>query len=106
MITDPVAVGFTTNRIRSAANHLTQTYYAMKALVNDWNSLNMGARLAPGDSTVVDDGASTASDGRYPVTADDCYALILRAQAFVTELEANNNTYLTTILKAGVNTIR
>lgn len=97
MITDVTAIGFANNRIRLTANRLDELYYMSKSLVDDWNGQNMAARLPPGNNTILDDGSAT--DGRNPITADDCYGIVLRAQEFIDTLEANNKAKLVSISK-------
>lgn len=100
MITDPVAIKFANERVRAFAEREAKLYYEAKQLVNDWDARSMAAVLVPGDATKLDDGSFI--DGRPHISADDCYAVILRASELVTGLEANNKATLTSILKVAV----
>lgn len=104
MIEDPKAIRFANEGIRPTADAILKIYHILKGLVDDWDYQNMASVLPPGNNDIVDDGSAT--DGRNPITADDCYALILRANEIIQGLEANNKANLASIIKVSQAFIR
>jgi hypothetical protein len=89
--TDPDAVGFT-GEIRAAAARTVLYYRQMKKIIQDATALGMAAKI-PDDNDTIDDGANT--DQRPVVTnAQIRDFMINEANAFVTDMEANNNAKL------------
>jgi len=104
--TNPQAVAWDNTRARPMANLLYQAYLSAKSLVLQYNAQNIAAVCPPGDQTIIADGSAT--DGRTPITNDDAYAIVLRAQDLVNYFEGTgtvtpNSGYLTNIAKVQVN---
>jgi len=103
-------IQFSNEYLRVNSDSLAQVYYSSKNLVNQWNAQSMSAKITNSSDEDIGDAAygtdGTDGDGRPPVTGEDAYAQYTRAVEFVTDMEANNNAKLNTILAYAVNPIR
>ena len=99
-ITDPEAVKFSNEKIRTLADKLAQTFYQLTRLRDEWVANGLGAKF-PNDTSPVIDGSAT--DGRHPITGADVNAIASRATEFLTDYEASANAKLNTVLKVAVN---
>jgi len=102
-ITNPRAVSFSNEKIRTAADKLAQAYYTAKAVMQEYYAENLGELYTPLGDT-IEDGSLT--DGRKRITANDALLLITRCSDLVADMEANNNAKLNTVLKVSVNPTR
>ncbi len=102
LIQNPEAVKFANERIRPIADHFAQLYYEATVLLNEYQAHNLDPVFVPTDT--VDDGA--AVDGRHVITGDDVKAMIVRAQLFVDDFNANVQEKLKIVLKPAVNPVR
>jgi len=100
-ITDPQAVRFCNEKIRSAADNLAQAYNHANRVVNEWTSFG-GVALIPNDAgeDVID---GSATDGRPPITGADVNNIINRLSERLTDYEAGGNAKLNTILRVAPN---
>jgi len=107
-ITNPVAIGFSNNRLRRQADKLAQAYYFAKTVVNEWNANGLSS-LITNTSDVLRDTASptddvgTDGDGRHVVTGAELTNLVTRCQELITDFEASSNAKLNTILAVATN---
>ena len=101
LITNPIAVRFSNEKVRPMADLLGQTYHSAKVLIAEWNAFG-GSALVPKTADVIDDGADF--DGRFPVTANMINAIMDRLTDLVADFEATGGAKLNAILKVGVNT--
>lgn len=99
-ITDPNAVRFVSDHLRPMADKLASTYYEAHEVLNLWNATQMGLEF-PVDGGDVEDGAH--DDGRTVINGNDVQLMMARVQELVTDMEANNNAKLNTVLKPSVN---
>ncbi len=96
------AVKIANERIRPAADRLSQTYflYSMLLALNtaeDWQTLfNQFSQKVP-----LPDGSD--SDGRTPITPESVKALIVAMQTFVDFMDANSGALRDLVLKIAVN---
>ena len=114
-ITNPVAIQFSNDKLRVAADLLAQIDNFSASVINEWNALG-GTSLIPNNSEVLRDAASpsddsgTGGDGRPVVTGTKLNNIINR----LTELRAAAGGGLMmgasgvrdTILQVAVNTQR
>ena len=101
-ITNPLAVNFSNEELRIAADKLAQTFYFLKVTKDRWNALSMSTLIPNDASEVMEDGA--VEDGRPIVDGAMLNTLIQRIDTFLNDLEANSDTRLKQILKVAVNT--
>lgn len=99
-ITNPQAITFCNEKIRTAADKLAKAYNFANMVMDEWNALNMGSIITTGAGE-VEDGAS--ADGRPVITADNVLALTYRLSDMVTDYEADSNLKLNSILQVSVN---
>jgi len=99
-ISDPEATGFVNEQLRPAADRMAQAYYFLKTVLDHWNFDHLAAKIPPGSSALID---QSAQDPRHQPTADNCYGMIIQAQAFVDTMEANNKANLAAVLLLAVN---
>ncbi|OPL13111.1 MAG: hypothetical protein AVO39_11095 [delta proteobacterium MLS_D] len=102
-ITSPQAVRFSNEKIRPAAERMAQLYTIAKQVVDEWYATNMGTEIPVSADLIID---GSANDGRTPINGNDATLVISRLQEFVTDMEANNNAKLNTVLKPAVNALR
>lgn len=100
-ITNPEAVKFCNERVRTVADRLAQMYYEAKAVSDEWTANNLGAIIAYDNTDLVVDGSAT--DGRHPVSGADVNGLMNRLNELVADMQANNNAKLNTVLAVAVN---
>lgn len=99
-IDNPEAVRFCNERVRVAANRLSQAYWYAKSVAAEWYANNMG-ELIPVDGGEVLDGSAT--DGRHVITGNDATALITRLTELTADYEANGSAKLNTVLAVATN---
>ena len=99
-ITNPEAVRFCNEKVRSLADLATRYHYAAQALLNEWDATDMAAKL-PNTADVVIDGSAT--DGRSPITGAMVNGLHNHVEAMVADLTANSNQKLNILLQIEVN---
>lgn len=99
-ITNPEAVTFCNEKIRTMADLLARAYYLAKALKDEWYANNMGTLFPTGEGPVVD---GSATDGRHPISADDVTLIVTRCDELVADYEANSGAKLNTLLAVAVN---
>ena len=96
------AVRFCNEQIRILADVLTSAYWTCKAVkANYYAAPELGTIFTDGIAEPVLDGSQT--DGRPIITGNDVMALITRAEELITDMEANSNAKLNTLLAAAVN---
>ena len=100
-IETPQAVKFCNEKVRPFADRIAQLKQEAKQLQDEWFALG-GSDLVPNTTDTIADGAIT--DGRTIITGADVNNVINRAIEIVTDLEADGNAKLNTILKVAVNT--
>lgn len=93
--TNAQAIAFDNTIARPYANEGYLLYLSAKNIVNQWNAQSVSS-VIPNDSTVISDGAAT--DGRPTATNAQVTAMVTRAQEVITDLEANSNAKLNTLL--------
>lgn len=103
-ITNPEAVRFCNERVRSSADRLAQLYYEAKATYQEWTANSLGTIIAYDNADLVVDGSAT--DGRHPISGVDVNNLITRLSEIIIDLEANSNAKLNTVLAVQVNGYR
>jgi hypothetical protein len=95
-ITNPQAVKFSNEEIRTAANDFAQLYYRAKRVYQSWTALGMSSLITnSGDDTIID---GSATDGRPVITGADGNNIINRVSEFITSMEDSSNAKLNTIL--------
>ena len=99
-ITDPEAVRFSNEKVRTLADAATRYYYAALAFGNEWDATGMGSKIPDTADGIVD---GSATDGRTPITGANVNGLKTHVDAMVTDLEANSNTKLSILLAIEVN---
>lgn len=102
-ITDPQAVLFCNQHIRTIADQLARTYYKLSALRDQWVALGMSSKI-PNDTSPIVDGSAT--DGRPPITGADVHLIAARATEILNDYAANSNAKLNTVLKVSPNPTR
>lgn len=99
-VTNPEAVAFCNEKVRTLADRLAQTYYDIKRLAQEWVATGMGSKI-PNDASVIVDGSAT--DGRHPITGADVHNIAVRATEILNDYEASSAAKLNTILRVAVN---
>lgn len=113
-ITNPVALKFSNEKIRVAANLLAQLDTFGEMVINEWNA-NGGTALIPNTTDVLQDGASvngvdaTGGDGRPVITGAKVNNIINRLTAYrsataTTGLAMGVAGVRDTVLQVAVNT--
>lgn len=108
-VTNPEAIAFCDEKVRVAADRLSQAYYFAKEALDEWNANNYGGTILPIGGGTIRDGASpeddsgTGGDGRKVIAANDVHNLINRVSELVTDYEASASAKLNTILNVSVN---
>jgi hypothetical protein len=101
-ITDPSAVLFCNNSVRSSADRIVQCYWYWKTVKEIYLANPNLATLIPNDATaLVVDGSAT--DGRTPIYGADVQLLLTNVNALITTLEANSGALLNAFSKIAVN---
>lgn len=101
-ITDPKAVRFCNEQIRPSCDKLTQFYWFIKAVKQEYLATPGLATAIPSSaSEVVADGADT--DGRTQITGADVQAALTHLNTLIASLEANNAAMLNLFHKIAVN---
>ena len=100
-ITNTQAVKFCNEQIRPAANIFARLYYDAKQVYQTWMALNLGEIIAYNNTDPVIDGS--AIDGRPVISGVDVSGLMNRLGEIISDLEANNNAKLNTVLKVATN---
>jgi len=101
-ITNPQAIKFSDEQVRTMADKYAQAYYAFKTVVDTWTAQGISA-LIPSTPDLIADQSVTIPDGRAQITGAMVNGLIANAQAFIADLEANSKLKLTGLLKIAVN---
>lgn len=115
-ITDPVAIRFSNEKLRVAADKLAQLDNLAASILAEWTALG-GTSLIPNTSDVLQDGAapngvdSTGGDGRTVVTGAKLNNIVnrlseLRSTSATTGLAIGVTGVRDTILQVAVNTER
>lgn len=99
-ITNPEAVRFSNEKVRTLADLATRYFYASQALLNEWDATGMGTTI-PDTADVADDGSNV--DGRSPITGAMVHGLHDHVAAMVADLDANNKAKLKILLQIEVN---
>jgi hypothetical protein len=99
-ITNPEAVRFSNEIVRTNADKAARYYYAAKAMLNEWAATDMGTKI-PNTSDLIVDGSAT--DGRGPITGANANGLKTHLETMVADLEANNNAKLNILLQIAGN---
>lgn len=99
-IVNAEAVRFSNEKIRVAADKLSQAYYFAQQVSQEWTANSMGT-LIPNTSDTIIDGA--AQDGRHVIVGSDANNIINRCDELVADYEASGNAKLNTILGVAVN---
>ena len=99
-ITNPEAVRFSNEKIRTLADLATRYYYAAKSVANEWGATGMNTKI-PSTSDLIADGSDV--DGRSPITGANINGLIGHAEEMIADLEANGNQRLNILLQIEVN---
>lgn len=94
-ITNPQAINFTELARKVAALKL-RDYYTSITLNDLWNGQNMSS-LITNDSSVVQDGAGS-SNGMPVATGAAVTNIVTRCQDTITDMTANSNAKLNTLL--------
>jgi hypothetical protein len=100
-ITNSEAIAFCNSRVRTAADRLANLYYVAKSVSQEWTATGLGDIIVYNNEDLVVDGS--AQDGRHPISGVDVNNLITRLNEFVTDMEANSNAKLNTVLAVAVN---
>jgi hypothetical protein len=95
-ITSPQAIKFVTEQARPLADALVAFYYAARRVRDRYAAIG-GASLIPNTVDVVVDGA--ASNGSPLATGADVNAALGLMASVLTDLEANNQAKLMTLLR-------
>ena len=105
MINNPVAVKFSNERVRPAADTIARAYSAAKGILAMWSAQKMGTRIT--DTTdVIIDGAK--QDGRLSISGADANRIIEALSTIVTALDgvaSDGNTHITNALRVAVNPV-
>lgn len=101
-ITNPEAVKFCNEKVRTAADKLAQLYYTAKSVSQEWTANNLGAIIAYDNMDLVVDGS--AQDGRHPISGSDVNGLMNRLNEIVADMEASNSAKLNTVLAVATQT--
>lgn len=101
-ITNPEAVKFCNERVRTAANKLAQLYYSAKSVSQEWTANDLGTIIAYDNADLVIDGSAT--DGRHPISGIEVNNLITRLTELVADMEASSNAKLNTVLAVATQT--
>ena len=100
-ITNPEAVRFCNENVRTLADIATRYYYAARAFQNEWVAAGMASKIPnDGGETVVD---GSATDGRTPITGQNVNQLQSHINDMLGDLEASSNTKLNILLQIEVN---
>lgn len=108
-ITNSEVISYSNATLRQYADRISQAYYAAKDLVNQWNAQDMSNKITNNSNDYIVDSAygsdGTDGDGRPIVHGANAYNLYTRASELVTDMEANSNAKLNTIISYAVNTL-
>lgn len=100
-ITNPQAVRFANQEVRTVADKAAAYYWQAKAFLAEWDANGLGS-VIPNDATeLVVDGS--AEDGRGPITGKDINNLKGHIETMVADLEANASLKLNILSKIEVN---
>lgn len=104
-ITDPQAVVFANESVRSAADLMAQGYLRAKAAIAAYDAKGLDAVFgANGGADVVVDGSAT--DGRTPIVGGEVQALVQGLRDLVADFEANSSVKHNLVMKIAVNPTR
>jgi hypothetical protein len=105
-ITDAEAITFSNEKIRVAADKLSQAYNFANQVLDEWNARSMSSVIT-NTSDVIEDGshstASPAPDGRPSITGIQATNIINRVSELITDYEASSNAKLNTLLQVSSN---
>lgn len=96
-VNDVQAVAFCNTKVRPTCDSIVSAYRTAKEFIAQWNAQGISSIIPNDAGEVVFDGAE--SDGRPLMHGDDAYNVFNRASELVTDLEANNNAKLNTLLE-------
>lgn len=109
-ITNNVGIAFSNSKIRPVADRIAQYYNFAKSVLDEWNATGMSSIITNNSGDMLEDTAygtdGTDGDGRPVVDGSDLNNVITRLQEFITDMEANSNAKLNTVLAVAVNTTR
>lgn len=94
------AIRFTNEKVRIAADKLASAYFFAKQVRDEWYANNLGSIIEVSADVIAD---GSAADGRHPLNGSDVTLVINRCEDIITDMEANSNAKLNTVLKAAVN---
>ena len=99
-ITNPQAVRFCNEHVRTVADFYAALYFSAKVIADIWNAQGMAA-LIPNTSDPVIDGS--AQDGRATITGAMVNGMAANLTALISDLEASSKLKLNALLKIAVN---
>jgi len=99
-ITNPQAIRFSNEQIRTLADAYATLYFTCKRVGAEWTAQGIGS-LIPNTADVLIDGSAT--DGRASITGAKVNGLVSAGAALVADLEATSNLRLNILLQIAVN---
>lgn len=99
-ITNPQAIRFANEQIRTLADAYANLYFTCKRVGAAWTAQNIAA-LIPNNADVLIDGS--AQDGRATITGAKVNGLVSAGSALIADLEAASNAKLNVLLQIAVN---
>ena len=104
-VNDPVAVRFSNESVRVAADTLCRAYYSAKAILAEWNEAGVSELFPDMTTAIIEDGAP--ADGRRQISGHDVHRVMEALAAVVNTLESlsavNNQTHFQNAIKVAVN---
>jgi len=101
-ITDPQAVSFANQYVRTRADQMTRTYYRAKELLDVWDALGLSPKFPNNPAEIVVDGSP--DDGRTPISGQRVQQLVeTYLRAVVNDLDANGKLKLNILLAIQTN---
>ena len=100
-IESPQAVKFSNEKIRIAADKLSQLNYLANEIIDDWFASGMDKSITNTADIILD---GSENDGRTIITGADAVNIITRLIEFRDDMAAGDKAKLNTVLKPAVNT--
>lgn len=101
MITDPLAVRFSNEQVRPAADRIAQIFYGLAPALDSFAALGLNTIFVQDSVEIVIDGAET--DGRGIITSGDVFKIIQIASLIRQILGNSTDGPLKDVLKVAVN---
>lgn len=101
MITDPLVVRFSNEKVRPAADRYAQLYWFAKIFVAEWVANNFDTVIPNSAVETVIDGSD--ADGRSPIHGAHLHGLKNNLVALVADLEAGGGAKLNGLTQVAVN---